>query len=433
MTTALMAVRNARIVYTVPTGGAGSYAISVAGASNGAYTVLASRTGASALPDASPFVVDASPMNGQAVGTAPTTLDLIFSEAVRSDSVATSDLVFSEPSVSVDSVQLIDGQTARFTLTVPSVEATYDYTLTGGSVDDLQGNGIAEFTGSFAIDQTGPQVSTTSPASQTSSPYNELTFVFDEAIDPASVSLTDVILFNGPNGSLLGALTGFRVDGANVTFEFADQITIGLYTMEIGPNIQDLAGNLMDQDGNGTGGQISDTYSVQLLLQSPDLTVSSVSGPASAEYGDTIDVVYTVTNIGTDPALESWNDRIYLSDDAVLDNDDRLLATVPIGAQLGPLDAAGGAMDSYTRSESVTLPLDILTANGTRFILVQTDALGTQPETNETNNIASQSIDLAVPPLPDLQITDIDAPVEALSGEEIQISWTVTNNGHGGL
>ena len=49
------------------------------------------------------------------------------------------------------------------------------------------------------------------------------------------------------------------------------------------------------------------------LKPSPDLVVSSVSGPASAESGQTASVTWTVSNTGPAAAQGTWTDTLYIS------------------------------------------------------------------------------------------------------------------------
>ena len=162
-----------------------------------------------------------------------------------------------------------------------------------------------------------------------------------------------------------------------------------------------------------------------ISLSGPDLVVESVSTPANAQFGQPIDVTWTVRNSGNAPTQGSWSDRIWLSADAVLDGGDTLLLTAPANVSL-PL--AEGA--DYTKSASPPLPLSASLFEGNYYLLVQADALTTEPEINESNNVtAGEPVSIALPPLPDLVVSDIVAPVEAIAGQQIPLSWTLTNQG----
>ncbi|MEZ6132743.1 MAG: CARDB domain-containing protein [Planctomycetaceae bacterium] len=412
---------NAQLAFTATTSGV--HVVRVDGGNVGAYTLHAQRT--SVLTDPPPFVVSAAPPSGSGVGAPPTTLRLTLSEALRLDTIDASDLTLTGPgSPSVDSVTIIDARTLEFGITVPNIEGQFDYTLTSGSVSDLQNSGNVAYSGSFVIDQTGPFVAGSTPSVQASAPFNTFTFTFSEQIDPASVNLSDVAVA-GPGGAV--SVSSVVVNGADVTLFFPDQNTLGTYTVSIGPDLRDLSGNLMDNDKDGLQGEaIEDVQTVPLQLQSPDLTVNISTSPATAFFGDTINVAYTVTNIGLDPAAESWNDRIWLSVDSLLSTtaDNTLLATVTGTSNLS-------AGNNYSRNESVVLPLNITSANGNFNIIVQTDALNQQPESLEGNNTDVSPISLTLPPLPDLIVSDISVPPSAFSGNDIIVSWTITNQGSG--
>jgi subtilase family serine protease/methionine-rich copper-binding protein CopC len=418
--------RNARIVYTIPGGGAGDYVLNVRSNERGNYVVYVERSAATGLPDPGPVVVGASPADAQHLASAPLILELKLSETIRSDSVNVADLQFDDAGVTVTNAELFDGTTIRYSMTVPNVEGSYGYRLLQNSLLDLQGTGNLEYRGSFQIDHTGPRVVGQSPALQASAPFKSLTLTFDESLDPAAFSIEDIESFTGPGGvSLKSRITNVTVSGAMATIEFNDQNSFGTYTMVIGPNVTDAVGNLMDQNGNGINGEPGDTYTATIDLQSPDLEVSSVNAPETGVFGQPLAVAWTVRNIGTDPAVEGWSDRIYLSTDAALGADDTLLATVQ---NLGALNPG----EFYTGEANVVLPLNTTFGNGNYYIIVKCDAIGSQPETNEANNARpSDPVHLTLPSIADLVISRIDAPLEALSGQQIPISWTLTNQGTG--
>ena len=126
---------------------------------------------------------------------------------------------------------------------------------------------------------------------------------------------------------------------------------------------------------------------IALGLTAPDLVVDAVTAPATGQFGQSLDVSWTVRNLGDASTQANWSDRIWLSADTVLDGGDTLLLTVAAGA-LAPL--APGA--SYTNTASAPLPLSYSLSGGNYYLLVQADALTTVPEINESNNVgASQA------------------------------------------
>lgn len=414
--------RNARIQYTVPAGGDGLYTLDVAGNHRGSYIVQV--TGATGTVDAPPTVAATFPVEASKITSSSSfPIELTFNEGIRFDSVDATDLVV-DGGVTVNDVELVDARTVRFIANVPDVEAVYSFQLVADSLTDLQGTGNVAYQGTFEIDRMGPRVTSNVPTAQASAPFNQLTLHFDDLINGATFLPEDVTL-TGPGGDISGQVTGITVNGNQATILFNSQTVPGFYTFDIGPNVQDIAGNPMDQNANGTNGEAGDNFVVQINLQSPDLAVQSLGGPASAVFGDAIVVNFTVANTGDDPAAEGWVDRIWLSSDNVLGGDIELKTVSP--GTFVPL--ASGT--DYSQSVSVPLPLISDLSDGDFFILIQTDSGGTQPEASETNNVMAHPIQLALPPIPDLIVSDIVAPVEALSGQQIPITWTVTNQGTG--
>jgi subtilase family serine protease len=175
-------------------------------------------------------------------------------------------------------------------------------------------------------------------------------------------------------------------------------------------------------DRDNYQGEISENNNlaaVPITLTAPDLIVSNGSVPATGTVGKSIEVSWTVQNQGTSAAPTDWYDRIYLSNDAIFDaNTDTYITQELISTQT-PLAAAA----SYSTTRNINLPNF---ATGNRYLIFVADGSGSQGETNESNNTRAAAINLNAP---DLIVTDITAPVESLSGQPIEINWTVKNQG----
>ncbi len=155
----------------------------------------------------------------------------------------------------------------------------------------------------------------------------------------------------------------------------------------------------------------------------PDLIVSEVQVPPTAFSGQTISINFSVTNQGAgSTAANTWQDLVYLSEDSLLiAGFDHFLGSFP---NLSALDPG----ESYTRSLSSILPQGI---NGNYYVFVQTGYNITYPEAVTLNNISRNELPMLVSlsPTPDLQVTQIQIPDNAFSGQSLSISWTVTNEG----
>ena len=176
-------------------------------------------------------------------------------------------------------------------------------------------------------------------------------------------------------------------------------------------------------------GETNDSSSIDLpvaLTPSPDLQVTSLQVPNGPWSGQPMSVQWTVTNTGqgsTRPNETAWTDRVYLSDNGVLDTSaDTLLGSFPHNGGL-----AAGA--SYTQSQSLTLPVGI---SGPYTLFVVTDATNSVYEgAGESNNVTSQPLTVNLTSPPDLQVGNISAPAGAYAGQPITINWMVTNIGTG--
>ncbi len=416
--------RNAVLTTTVTTGGV--YKVRVrTEAGRGAYVV--SVAGATGAPlSASPVVTAVTPANGAVLNNSPSSITFQLSEGVRADSVGMDDLVL-DSGGTVTGVQLLAGNQVQFDVSIPLVEGAFAYHLVEGAFTDLQGQASAAFGSGFILDLGGARVTAVTPGADAGAPLSSWTFTFNEAIDPASASSADVAVFTGPGGQdLRGQIRAVSVNGNSLLVSVYDQFAPGSYHIGIGPDLRDLAGNAMDQDGDGvTGEAVEDRFVADTVLRSPDLTPTAITGPAAATLGSNISVTWTVRNAGNEAARGAWYDRIVLSTDATYDSGDTYLDQIYVSHN--PL----AADTSYTETRQINLPLDVNRPAGTYHLLLLTDFYGFQGEANENNNsVASAALELTVPPLPDLTVSDVTAPALVEAGKPVTISWTDNNVGN---
>ncbi len=171
-------------------------------------------------------------------------------------------------------------------------------------------------------------------------------------------------------------------------------------------------GTSEDTNGNGIPDECEDDN---------DLRLVSITAPTSGVAGEEISVTWEVINDGDDAVVAeaAWQDRVYISDDPILDGGDPVAATI---SRNGPL--APGA--SYTGQADITLP----DSTGDHWVIVHSDYNDTVEEFgNEANNAAADDtpVDVLLPP--DLIVVSIDVPSGASVGETISLTWTVRNDG----
>jgi subtilase family serine protease len=175
-------------------------------------------------------------------------------------------------------------------------------------------------------------------------------------------------------------------------------------------------------DQNNYQGEIDETnnvLAVPITINGADLIVSAYSAPSQTSLGSTIDLSWTVKNQGKAIATADWYDRVYLSRDALLDSSDSQVTSQYISTQT-PL----AVEKTYTINRSVTLSNSL--PAGQLYLIFATDRDNYQLETSETNNILAVPITIAGP---DLILSAATAPDSAILNSNIDVSWTVTNQG----
>jgi extracellular elastinolytic metalloproteinase len=172
-----------------------------------------------------------------------------------------------------------------------------DAVLTGGANQDLiwqafarRGLGFSANCGrdadattiveAFDRPPSDPAVIRQNPGESTRSGPGSFTFIFSEPMDTMSFSVAaDVVSFTGPGGvDLKPQITGFSwVDNRTLRVDFVRQVTIGSYTMVIGPQI--LAadnGHAMDQDRDGISGEANQDRYAATTSYFPGYSASAV-------------------------------------------------------------------------------------------------------------------------------------------------------------
>ncbi len=199
---------------------------------------------------------------------------------------------------------------------------------------------------------------------------------------------------------------------------------------------------------NGTGGLLAQyVLNVQIvptssLAKLPNLEVTNIALPTASniQSGQPITFSWTVTNAGQAPTnVVNWSDRAVLSLDTVYgDGDDVPLAIGPNNGVYGHTGVLNPG-DSYTVTETVTLPDGI---SGNFYLLVQTDNTqqvaespiargdGTTVSTGGANGNGTITVNLAQ--YPDLVIQGLK--VNGPNGDgTFSVSWNTVNSGTGAI
>jgi hypothetical protein len=178
----------------------------------------------------------------------------------------------------------------QFDIAFASQGALGNYTFVlSPSIQDQSGNGLDtnddgipgeypadQYVGHFTIQ--GPKIIANTPTANVYAPFGSLRVTFNEPMNPATFTPAQVFFFSGPRGPV--AVTAVApVAGSNNTqfdLQFPAQTVTGVYQMLIGPNIRDMAGHQMDQDGNFVEGEIpGDLYYLRFGIRGPRIVAST--------------------------------------------------------------------------------------------------------------------------------------------------------------
>jgi hypothetical protein len=168
-------------------------------------------------------------------------------------------------------------------------------------------------------------------------------------------------------------------------------------------------------DGNASNNDTDGWDAVPITVTKPDLDITALSVPTSAQPGDVISVSNTVQNIGS-AAAGAFRVGLYYSIDSACTTGDTLMASRALGGL--------GAGASSAANTPATIPAG---ANpGTAYVCAIADDLGQVAESNEGNNTAFDDITIVQA---DLTVPALGAPAIASPGGSITVSNTVRNDG----
>lgn len=166
--------------------------------------------------------------------------------------------------------------------------------------------------------------------------------------------------------------------------------------------------------------EANNTFVIPIVVDAPDLVVSSATAPAVVDHNQSISLSWTVTNTSANATAQfSGDDYIVISDDQYFDWEDYWLDDFGPGS-FYPLDPG----ESYTANMNVTIWPDV--PAGQKYLLIIADGDEDAGEANERNNVRAIPITINGP---DLSVMDFQAPAAAILGQPVQFSWTGQNSG----
>jgi subtilisin-like proprotein convertase family protein len=211
--------------------------------------------------------------------------------------------------------------------------------VTGGRLD------VYHALASGSTDTTGPRV--TSAAANSAGPVARVRVAFSEPIDPTSFTVADIANFVGPQGSLVASSVQAVAGSNNTQFDvtFTAQTAPGTYRFDVGPDVRDVAGNRMDQNGNGIMGESADAYHASFSIAPPAATTFTNTLPAAIrDYRTTVSTI----TIGQDLTIADLN--VTLNINHTFDGDLYVYLRGPDGTRADLIRFRGGSGDHFTNT-----------------------------------------------------------------------------------
>lgn len=220
-----------------------------------------------------------------------------------------------------------------------------------------------------------------------------------------------------PAISIVNHMTGTGMPGTclkchDVAAQAGPPATTGSF-IGVKPDTQSTCGQLSCHSNVATIANAAATMHGNGVI-TPDVTVSNLTVPANGGAGKTVNVTYTVKNIGTGSAGTS-NTKFYISANGQPSGS--VLATRPTGTV-----AANG-----TFTETISLAVPASPNLGTFYVVAVADADSALTEVSESNNKAFKMLRVG----PDYTLGSIIAPSSGVRGGTISVNVTTRNSGAG--
>ena len=248
---------------------------------------------------------------------------------------------------------------------------------------------------------------------------------------------TDVAVDGGGNVYVLGSLSQVTGNADFVTVKYSSAgLALNAITYDGSSTLDAPAALALGVDAQGdttayvTGTSMDDASGLGRMetlgyeKAQPDLTMTQLSGPATAVINGTIGVANTVLNVS------DLANKIY-ADSGVFTVSFYLAPSVSGSPDLGQLASIGTrVIDNITpgQSDAAITPLTIpaATAAGDYFLVALADSMDKVKEAHEDNNqvIASSPITIAAS---DLVVSDISAPTSIDHTQPFDVTVTVSN------
>ena len=249
-----------------------------------------------------------------------------------------------------------------------------------------QKNGESDdfYTQSFIADFTAPKVVKVTPDTDFAGTLSQVQITFSSSVDFNSVKGQIYVI--SPDGTNISPIAYKQLTPNCIEVIIPEQTAYGKYQLIVGNEIADIAGNKLDQNGDGHFGDTDDVFSNEFNITCIDLKVDNVEvAKKSYASGDKITVNWDVYNNGGYALSGNWTDGIYLSTDNRWDIND---------IKLGELVHDGGLAKDQQLANTIDVALAGV-APGNYYILVRSDIYMQEKADREAAELAQNLV--AVP------------------------------------
>ncbi len=152
------------------------------------------------------------------------------------------------------------------------------------------GTNSVAFDGGFIANYAGPSITNMTPSMGVTPAVSFVDVSFNIPIQASSFTVGDVQIA-GPSGPITSTAVAL-VNGTTWRISFPEQTADGVYTVSVGPNVNELAGNFpgMDQNGDGVSGDgTNDVFSGTFMI---DGTAPNVLRALALQNGTRVGITF---------------------------------------------------------------------------------------------------------------------------------------------
>jgi hypothetical protein len=259
--------------------------------------------------------------------------------------------------------------------------------------------------------------------------------------EPADIAVDGAgrVYVTGTTGSAIAPdpFTPADRDFATVVYD-ANGVEKRMLLYDAGQNLDDVATSIsLGQDSEGlptvhVTGTVTDSYyknyvTIKYGTTWPDLTVSSISGPATGLNNGDIVIDNTILNVndpgsGKNESAAASTVALYLAPDVSSSPD--LNNLIPLGTRTASALTTGA---SDAASTTVTIPGPGTVSAGNYFLVAEADSGAVVAEKDETNNMVASGSTITISDAPDLVPASVSGPAADTAGNNISVSYDIDN------